>query len=195
MGKVAPFLNIQATSPDNPNAQAVRVAQAQTPVIYLATNDGEAINGGLVADGGFSDLSTRSLGKAHEYTFTFDSGVTVSNFTLHMLDYGDLNQALATSHLVTMTAFDANGNKITTPGASQELSYTSPADKAPRNSNKYGDLWFSGDAVSASAGQPGNWTWNISGTGIHTIVLAFPAGYDPNIAFSRLYYSVECPLP
>jgi hypothetical protein len=192
MGKVAPYLNIEATSPGNPNAQAVRVAQAQAPIVYLATNDAGSNNGGLVADGGFSDLSTKDLRKAHEYTFTFDNSVTVSNFTLHMLDYGDLNQVLSTSHLVTLTAYDVNGNKITTPGASQELSYTSPADRGPRSSDKYGDLRFSGDAVSASVGQPGNWTWNISGTGIHRIVLAFPQGYDPNIAFNRLSYSVEC---
>jgi len=168
------------------------VAQIFAPVVYLATNENGSHNGGLVADGGFSDASTRNLGKAHQYTFTFDSNVTVANFTLHMLDYGDLNQALATSHLVTLTAYDVNGNKIMTPGASQELSYTSPPDNAPRDSDKYGDLWLSGDAVGARAGQPGNWTWNISGAGIHKIVLDFPIGYDPNIAFNRLSYGVEC---
>jgi hypothetical protein len=201
MGKVAPFLNIQATSPDNPNAEAVRVAQAprdQEPIVYLSPNDGGAHNGGLVADGGFSDVSTRNLGQAHEYTFTFETGVTVSSFSVQMLDYGDLNQALALNHRAVMTAFDVNGNRITTPGATQVLEFqTDPPDRAPRHSDKYGDLWLSGDASSArGAGlpdqQPGNWTWTISGTGIHSVLLRFPIGHDPNIAFNRVYYSIEC---
>jgi hypothetical protein len=195
MGVVAPYLNIQATSPDNPDAQAIRVVQANPPISYFAPNDDGIRDGGLVADGGFSDVSTKNLGQAHEYTFTFDTGVTVSSFSLHMLDFGDLNEALATSHLATMKAYDVNGNEITTPNASQELSFTSPPDRAPRSSDQYGDLWFSGDAVSARVGQPGNWTWNISGTGIHQVVLRFEQGHDPNIAFNRVYYSIECPLP
>jgi hypothetical protein len=188
MGKVAPNLDIRATSPGNPNAEAVKVAQAQAPTVYFGPNDAGGVNGGLVADGGFSDVSTRNLGGAHQYTFTLAVGVTAANFTLHMLDYGDLNQQEVGPHTVTLIGYDVNGNEI--PGARQELTYTTPAVKNPRSSDLYGDLWFSGDAVSATHGQPGNWTWNISGAGIAKVVLAFPEGHDPNVAFDLLSYTV-----
>ena len=189
MSKVAANLNIDATSPGNPNALAVKVAQAQAPTVYFGPNDVGGVNGGLVADGGFSDVSTRNLRGAHEYTFTLAPGVTINNFTLHMLDYGDLNQQQIASHRVTMTAYDVHGNEV--PGAVQELSYTTPAEKNPRSSDLYGDLWFSGDAVSATFGLPGNWTWNISGPGITKVVLAFPEGHDPNVAFDLLAYTID----
>jgi hypothetical protein len=51
-------------------------------------------------------------------------------------------------------------------------------------------LWFNGDAVSAPAGQPGNWTWNVLGHGIVKVVLEFGAGYDPYIAFDQLYFTI-----
>src|SRR5215211_3906428 len=184
MGKVAPYLDIQATSPGNPDAQAVRVAQRQGDLVYVSPNTGGSRNGGLVADGGFTDLSTRNLSLPHEYTFVFDQGVTISNFTLHMLDYGDLNWLATRDHLVTLTGRDASGNPI--PGAYQELRFTTEEVTNPVAMN------LSGDAVGAILGEPGSWTWNISGTGIHEVVIAFPQGYDPNIAFNRLYYSVEC---
>lgn len=188
MGTVAPNLDIRATSPGNPNAEAVKVTQAQVPIVYFGPNDVGVLNGGMIADGGFSDVSTRNLRGAHEYTFTLAAGVTISNFTLHMLDYGDLNQQEIRPHLVTLIGYDVNGNEV--PGARQELRYTTPAERNPRSSDLYGDLWFSGDAVSATSGQPGNWTWNISGNEIAKLVLAFPEGHDPNVAFDLLSYTI-----
>jgi hypothetical protein len=200
-GKIHPNLVIDASKP---NGLAVKVAQAQLPQIYLAPNgikpeDGtgpgylRVTNGGLVADGGFSDRTTNDTLGAHEYTFTFINGMTVSHFSLHMLDYGDLNEQAVANHRVVMVGYDANGNEI--PGARQVLSYITPEDSTPYSSNKYGDLWFSGDAISAKLGQPGNWIWDISGAGIHSVVLSFPQGHDPNVAFDRLAFSAECPIP
>jgi hypothetical protein len=189
---VAPYLNIDA------RGDAKRVTQAQEPFVYRAPNptnpdDVGITNGGLVADGGFSDVDTKNSRPPvpHEYVFTFLQDVTVNRFTLHMLDYGDLNMppglAPVTSHRAVMTVYDANGIEI--PSANKELSFTTGAVRNPP------ELWESGDAVGAKLGQPGNWTWNITGTGIARIVLSFPEGWDPNIGFTRLTYSVECPLP
>lgn len=200
-GKIHPNMVIDASNPDG---LAVKVAQAQLPQLYLAPNgikpeDGggpnylRVTNGGLVADGGFSDARTKNALGAHEYTFTFINGMTISKFSLLMLDYGDLNPHADANHVVTMVGYDANGNEI--PGASQVLRYTTPEDVSPYSSNKYGDLWFSGDAISAKLGEPGNWLWNISGAGIHRIVLSFPVGHDPNIAFDRLSFTADCPVP
>jgi hypothetical protein len=182
LGRVAPHLDIQA------KREAQRVLQAITPNVYFAPNQTTNGNGGLVADGGFSDVPTQMLREAHEYTFTFAPGVTVTNFTLHMLDYGDLNEPRDTSHYVSMKAYGASNNLI----AQQELSFTTPPDMNPRSSNLYGDLRFTGDAVTAARGQPGNYLWNVSGNGIVRVVLEFGAGYDQNIAFDLLSYHIVC---
>jgi hypothetical protein len=62
----------------------------------------------------------------------------------------------------------------------------------PRSSNIYGDLRFNGDAVTAPRGQPGNWIWNVSGNGIVRVVLEFGPGYDQNVAFDLLTFSIVC---
>jgi hypothetical protein len=182
LGKVAPHLNIDA------KGTAVRVVQAADPMIYLAPNGSGNINGGLVADGGFSDQTTQDALQPHLYTFTFAPSVSITNFSLHMLDYGDWNFPRTAAHYASMTAYNANGNVV----SKEELSYTTPALEVPRTSSLYGDLYFNGDAVSAPPGQPGNWNWNVSGNGIVRVVLEFGAGYDPNIAFDLLSYHVVC---
>ena len=182
LGKVAPHLDIKA------KRLAVRVVQATQPMVYLSPNGSGQLNSSLVADGGFSDVETKNLHEPHQYTFTFASGVSITNFSLHMLDYGDLNEPSDPTHYVSMTAYDANGNIV----SKEELSYTTPTERIPRSSNLYGDLWINGDAATAPPGQPGNWIWNVSGNGIVRVVLEFGAGHDPNIAFDLLSYNVVC---
>jgi hypothetical protein len=184
LGKVAPYLNIDA------KGTAVKVAQTIDPLIYFAPNGTGNINGGLVADGGFSDETSKNNLQPHLYTFTFAPGVSVTNFSLHMLDFGDWNYQRTSEHLVTMTAYDASGQEVL--GAKEVLSYTTPALEVPRTSSLYGDLYFTGDAVTAPPGQPGNWIWNVSGSGIVRVVLEFGVGYDPNIAFDQLSFTTEC---
>jgi hypothetical protein len=182
LGVVAPHLDINA------KRTALRVVQATDPLTYFAPNGSANINGGLAGDGGFSDIQTKDLFEYHQYTFTFAPGVTVTNFSLHMLDYGDWNYLSSTSHSVIMTAYNASGNVV----SKEEINYTTPAVEAPRTSSLYGDLYLNGDAVSAPLGQPGNWIWNVAGNGIVRVVLEFGEGHDPNIAFDLLSYNVVC---
>ena len=182
---MAPYLNIDAKGTAG---TAVKIQQATEPLVYVASNDSGNVNGGLAAGGGFSDLVTKNAMQAHLYNFTFAPGVSITNFSLHMLDYGDLNPSLNTSHYVAMTAYDANGAVV----SKEELSYTTLAENGPRSSSLYGDLFFNGDAVAAPFGQPGNWIWNVSGNGIVRVVLEFGAGYDPNIAFDLLSFNAIC---
>ena len=182
LGVVAPYLNIDA------QGTAVRVQQGTEPAVYGAPNNLANINGGLVADGGFSDLDAKVARQPHLYNFTFAPGVTVTSFSLHMLDYGDWNPSLSTSHYVSLTAYNASGGVV----SKEEISYTTPAVELPRDSSLYGDLWFRGDAVTAPFGQPGNWTWNVAANGIVRVVLEFGAGYDPNIALDRVQFSIVC---
>src|SRR6185503_4836534 len=129
LGVVAPGLNIDA------KGTAIKVLKDVQPEIYLAPNTG-GVNGGLAATGGFSDAITRNAFQAHLYTFTFAPGTLVSNFSVHMLDFGDLNASLSTNHYASMTAYDVNGAVV----AKQELSYTTPPERNPTSSNIYGNL-------------------------------------------------------
>ena len=181
---VAPNLNIDA------NGTAVRILPDMQPAIYIAPNSGAVItNGGLAPGGGFTDMVAKDAGQAHLYTFTFAPRISTSEFSLHMLDYGDYNPTASTTHYVSMTAYDENGAVVDI----QELSYTTLAETFPGSSNLYGDLQLSGDATGALAGQPGNWTWHVSGTGIVKVVLEFGAGFDPRIGFDTLSFTTECP--
>lgn len=188
LGVVAPNLNIDADA--STNATAVKIAQGVQPTVYNATGSGTLVsNGGIVAGGGFSDRVTQQAGQAHRYTFTFTPGVTVTNFVLQMLDFGDLNPTLSTNHLVTLTAYDSSNAIVNR----QQLSYTTLAESLPTSSNIYGNLQITGDAHSGFPGQPGNWTWDVSGNGIVRIVLEFGAGYDPNLGFHLLSFCPQLP--
>lgn len=183
LGVVAPGLNIDA------KGTAVKILSRANPTFYFSPNVAGIRNNGIDSSGGFSDLITKDAGQAYEYTFTFAPGTTVSNFSLHMLDYGDLNPTLDTNHYVSMTAYNAAGAVVDL----QELQYTTLAENNPRSSDLYGDLFFTGDATDASPGQPGNWMWDVSGNGIVKVVLNFGVGYDSNIALDLLMFTTECP--
>ncbi|HAV76487.1 MAG TPA: hypothetical protein DCX53_03940 [Anaerolineae bacterium] len=183
LGAVAQDLNIDA------KGTALKLVEGGPPTVFGGPNDAIVINNGLVPGGGFSDVATRNARDAHLYTFTFTPGVTVTDFSLHMLDYGDYNPTLSTSHYASMTAYDAGGNIVSI----HELSYTTPAEVNPQSSNLYGNLWFNGDSVTATPGQPGNWTWNVSGVGITRVVLEFGEGFDPFIGFDTLSFITGCP--
>jgi len=183
MGAVATGLNIDA------KGTAVKILDALPPTAYGAGAGNTLLNGGINPGGGFSDIVTKSALQPHLYTFTFAPGTTVSRFSLHMLDNGDWNPTLNTSHYVSMTAYNAAGFVV----ARQEINYTTLAEGVPTSSSIYGDLRTTGDALLAAPGQLGNWTWNLSGNGIVKVVLEFGAGYDPAIAFDTLTFTPDCP--
>jgi hypothetical protein len=183
LGVAAPGLNIDA------KGTAVKLLPNVDPAAYYSNVNGvSTINGYMLTNIGFTDLTTKNALLPHLYTFTFAPGLLVSNFSLHMLDFGDWNPTNSANHYVSMTAYDTLGNII----AKQELSYITPPVSLPTSSDLYGNLTTTGDA-SASSGQPGNWTWNVSGSEIVKVVLEFGVGYDPNVAFDVLSFKTECP--
>lgn len=180
LGVVAPGLNIDA------KGTAVSLREAQEPIAWGAPHANPIYNGGLAPSSGFSDMVTKTERQAHQYTFTFAPNVSVTNFSLRMLDYGDFNPSGAREHYVSMTAYDINGNVV----SRSELSFVTDINGI---SPEYGDLRYTGDAVTGLPGQPGNWTWNVSGNGIVRIVLDSGVGYDPYIGFDTLSFVIECP--
>jgi hypothetical protein len=183
LGVVAPGLNIDA------KGTAVKLLPSMDPLAYFSNVNGvSTINGNMAPNGGFTDLTTKNALQPHLYTFTFAPGTSVSNFSLHMLDFGDWNPTNSTNHYVSMTAYDSLGNVV----AKQELSYITPPVASPQSSDLYGILAITGDA-SAAPGQLGNWTWNLFGSGMVKVVLEFGVGYDPNIALDVLSFTTVCP--
>ena len=177
-----------------PNGRAVVIYESAAPAAYGAPNYGTCgvpggfpTNGCLDDNGGLSNDVYASTDQPHSYEFVFDT--PVSEFVLHMLDFGDYNPTSSAEHYAVMTAFDASDNPVDT----HELDYTSQAAVNPR-SGDYGDMACpansypggSGDACTAEPGDPGNWTWNVSGTGIVKVTLEFGVGFDPKIAFDNL---------
>jgi uncharacterized repeat protein (TIGR01451 family) len=156
--------------------------EGEAPVNYGAPNGVLGANGNLGV--GFGDPDIRR----HDYVFNFDA--PVSQFALNMLDYGDFNPVRATSHLVAVRAYDANGVLV----SEDILSYTSENKINPRNSTPYGDLLYdAGDAFTA-VGQPGNRVYNVSGAGIVRVEVQYEhngngdqsAPSDTNIAIGEL---------
>ncbi len=192
-GVVHPFLTIGATN------DVVVIRDQEFPAAYAA-NLGDVpnvVNACLAASGspaGFSDLGAGTFTpdtRLHDYRFSFAPGVTVSEFSVRMLDYGDFNPFHATSHAVTLVAYDTAGNVVDR----HQLAYTSDAGVAPR-SGSAGDLRITGDACTAEPGEPGNFTFRVAGHGIATVAISYaggPAGRptDPIIAFKDLQFVLE----
>jgi hypothetical protein len=176
LGTVHPDLNISG-----PGDIAV-IAEGQSPAAYGSS---AGPNAGLGILEGFSDIE-----KVHEYEFTFAPDVSVSFFSLRMLDYGDLNKALATEHSVTMLGYDSNGFLVGESG----LVFTSDAAPNPTTGSA-GNLQITGDAT-AEIGEPGNFVFSIYGTNITRLVIQFASNSadtasDPNHGYADLCFEVE----
>ncbi|GAB4114843.1 MAG: hypothetical protein Kow00103_09190 [Candidatus Caldatribacteriota bacterium] len=157
-------------------------AGSSDPATYGAPNGSASMrNGCMDSKGGFADID-----KVHHYTFTFN-GFSVSDFSLHMLDFGDYNPNQTTYHLVKMIAYDNSDNPID----EDKLEYHSSSAINPRSSTEFGDLYYTGDACDAEEGEPGNWNWYVSGSGIVRVELWVEEGIDPNIAFDQLCFTIE----
>jgi hypothetical protein len=128
---------------------------------------------------------------AHHYTFTFPPTVTICNFSLHMLDFGDFNPTRDTDHFAVLRGYDWYGRVV----ATQILRYTTPPEAFPRSSDRYGNLRITGDALTASEGKPGNWTWQLAASGIVRVTLDFRKGFDPDIGFDSLTFTIEGTTP
>ena len=178
MGKVALDLDINALFGD-----AVKIETGAAPVAY--TSNG-VINQGLAPGGGFADVDAT----VERYTFTFAPGVTVSEFSLRMLDFGDDNPNLnETDHFVKMTARSANGMIL----SRQQLRYITNEGTTFAPLNGWGELVNgAGDAANALPGEPGRWTWTVSASGISTVELQIHRlGDDPFIGFDSLSYRTD----
>jgi hypothetical protein len=179
-GTVHPDLDIHTTA-----GAGVAVFPGVSPAGYGAPNgSGSVINNGVDATfGGFSD----TVGRIHD--FVFDLSLAADSFSVRVLDWGDFNQGNATSHSVTLQAFDSASILVD----STTFSFTSDAAVNPSTGSQ-GNLFLTGDAISATPGQAGNLTLSLLGSGIRKVEFLWShngsrpanAASDPNIGFDKL---------
>jgi hypothetical protein len=181
LGTVHPLLEITTSG-----GLAVALFPGELPGNYGAPNDEESIrNGGMTASGGFGDPTAR----VNDFVFTFASGYTAESFSVRMLDHGDFNPGHAASHTISLVARDSTGQVLD----SHVLSYTSDTAGNPTTGSA-GNLQLTGDAVTASSGEPGRFAFAVSGSDIARVELVHtnngsrPSGAssDPNIGFDYL---------
>jgi hypothetical protein len=189
LAKVAPFLDITTFT-----GGAVKIVEGGSWNAYGSPNSG--CNGETTVIGnwgtrkgeGFTDKISVEGGYPHSYTFNFE-GVTISHFSLRMLDYGDWNPSKAGFHKAEMVAFNGVGESVST----HVLSYYTSADGTPNWSwsTNYGNLQCNTGDSAAPGAFPGHWIWKVSGEGITKVTLTFPFGYDPYIGFDSLWFVVK----
>jgi hypothetical protein len=119
-------------------------------------------------------------------SFAFDfGGKTVSRFSVQMLDFGDELPADAHSVSVELLAYKADGTPVA-PQAGDVTKLTLPEPLPPP-----ADLAVSGDACTAQTGDPGNFTFSISGAGIAKVEIVSKGGVDPNVAFDKVAFDLD----
>jgi len=187
LGAVHPQLNISSTN------NAVVVKQNVDPIAYGGNLPGQnnAPNGCIGPAAGFVDLGAAAGNfsvdsRLHDYVFTFAPGTSVGEFSLRMVDHGDFNPGHATSHSVKLVAYNASGDIVD----EHELAYTS--------TNATNPLGVNGDACTAPPGEPGNFTFNVSGSHITRLELRSSNNgpvpnepSDPLIGFNELCFVLE----
>ncbi len=191
LGTVHDLLEIDATHGDG-----IMVTEGGSHTAYGAwvkeTGKHSVKNGGAGA-GAFADQ-----GKNNSFSFSFAPDVTVSNFSLEMLDYGDWNPEKATKHGVYLTAFNAVGDLI--DQFSLEHQTGASQNDVANNIYKARTVGLAGDAFeSTSASNFGETLLSVAGEGISRVELTFAnnsqkrAGQssDPNIAFRALSFTAD----
>ena len=175
LGTVHPDLNISTTG------NAVAIEENGEPFAYQGPNEAPIPNLGTAPFGGFSDVDQQ-----HDYSFGFAPDTTVNYFTLKMLDYGDRNEQFATEHNISLVAYDENGAVVD----EDTLTYTSDAALNPRTGSA-GDLFITGDAAT-QPGNPGNYTFEVEGSGIAQIELEFSNNVNDIYSDSFFGLAVLC---
>lgn len=178
LGAVHPDLRITSVAwPFGPTCTLGTAAAIEEGVVtpFAAYGTGGSFpNGCLDGIRGFGDQQ----GCVLDYDFTFAPGVTVSCFSLRMLDYGDLFPFGGTTHTVTLASYDASNTLV----SQDVLTMLGPVNLV------------SGDACTAQASDPGNHLFTVTGAGITRVTLRFDAFPDPNAGFDDISFC-EATLP
>lgn len=199
LATIHPLLAVGAT-------QDVQTAvESASPIAYGGNLNGvpNAVNaciGSTWSAAGFfavgSPPSFSSNSRIHDYVFTFAPGITVSELTLRLADWGDnlpFGACPDNTCGAGIVAYDASDLELDR----DELTFTSAsAVISGRPTDEFGSLATAGDACQATAGQPGNVTFTVAAAGIAKVAFAFhnKPSEDPLVGFNGLAFEVEQPL-
>jgi len=190
LGKVHPNLTISTVA-----GSSVVIAEGDSVAAYGAPNETIMSAGCIGKPGSGVPVIGRGKGFAdtkrnHSYVFTFSPDKTVREFSITMLDFGDLNVSNQKYHEVAITAYDSADRVVD----KDVLSYNSSTETNPRTSD-FGDLWYAGDACTARTDtlnkEPGVWTFKVSGPNIVKVKFAIISGADPNIGFDNIRFCLK----
>lgn len=202
LGTVHPLLNIGSS-------EVARVVETGNATYwgYNTSAPSNSVNAGLEGGKGISDNETSTTYNAIEdWQFTFAPGISISDFSIQMFDYGDFfpfETAESMTHTVTLEAWDASE---TTLIASDVLTFTSTGTGSMYRTSgttwSYGgtDLHVAGDAYHDTSvnltrdpdDSPGYWEFEVSGSGIEKIKIVFDGNQsiDPGIAFDYIEFTI-----
>ena len=173
LGTVDDLLNIN----DAMNGEYLKLIEEGTaPIAYEAYDtEGQVVINGCLdpvyqPGHGFGYLKGEVTG-TEDLIFTFDPSITVTSFSIRMVDYGDnftyVMPYSQNTHEVKLVAYNSEGDDVST----DSLIFTSTgygttlADGTP--------LSTAGDACLATTGQPGQWIFIVSGQDIERVELQF----------------------
>jgi hypothetical protein len=192
LGAANSHLNIHTSGG---NSRVIQEGLSTWGTYGAPSSNNQMTNGCLGSPGSGTPISGRGKGFAdlnlkHDYIFTFGQNESVKDFSITMLDFGDLNPERKTYHEVNLRAYDSNNNIVDI----DTLSYTSSSESTPRTS-EYGDLMLAGDACTAKTTtineEPGVWTFKVVGQSITRVELNIVSGIDPNIAFDTIKFTLN----
>lgn len=174
-GAVHPDLTITSVAwPFSPSCVpgGAEVVQSGNPFPFAGYGAGANIpNGCLNGTKGFAD----SAGCVLDYDFTFKPGLTVSCFSIRIVDFGDLFPFGGATHQVLLTAYDAGNNIV---DQAQLLMIG-------------GVNLVTGDACTSQAGDPGNTILGVGGAGIVKVSLTYDSSPDPNVGYDDIAFCEE----
>ena len=152
-------------------AGSAAVVEELNTLPFAAYGTASGANNCLNGVRGFGDDAACVL----NYEFTFSPGMSVSCFSIRVLDFGDFFPFGGSSHNVRLRAFAG-----VTPVDQDLLTVT-------------GNTVANGDACVALEGDPGNFVLGVSGAGITRVTLEFDSFPDPNVGFDDIQFCLVQP--
>lgn len=173
---------------------AVLIVEGFIPRAYGShPSGGSSIKNGCLGDGkGIAiQRNTFPQNDLYNFVFQFDAGIYVNYFSLNILDFGDYDPEEITNHSIALVAYDKWDNVVD----SDELSYDTDVNGLNPEINGRGNDF--GDACRSIEGEPGNYTFKISGHGINKVVLEVEQGngVDPYFGIRNICFVPEVIVP
>ncbi|HAA16545.1 MAG TPA: hypothetical protein DCE41_34490 [Cytophagales bacterium] len=195
-----------------PQGHSAEMTDGLYPGLQVSTSGGHGViayEGGIISTYISTNKEKNPLGclgiglvdarpKAYrDNNFNFEfTDKPVSEFSLTLADYGDYNPGRASWHYAALIAYDAYGSEVDR----HELEYTTSGNKN-KTSAEWGNMGRPGDYCRAQPGEPGNYSFDVTGENIVRIELKFDnnsgdiyggnRSSDPNVAIPAICFTLQ----